>query len=83
MKKNNHLEFKQTWRPFQLNPGMAPDGMDRQEYLVSKFGSADAAKTVYDNIYEEGLKEGIDFNFDSIAVTPNSFNFPSTLSLSL
>ena len=72
--KHNHLEFKQTWRPFQLNPGMAPDGMDRQEYLVSKFGSADAAKTVYENIREEGLKEGIDFNFDSIEVTPNSFN---------
>jgi predicted DsbA family dithiol-disulfide isomerase len=53
---------------------MAPDGMDRQEYLVSKFGSADAAKTVYENIREEGLKEGIDFNFDSIEVTPNSFN---------
>jgi predicted DsbA family dithiol-disulfide isomerase len=53
---------------------MAPDGMDRQEYLVSKFGSADAAKTVYENIHEEGLKEGIDFNFDSIEVTPNSFN---------
>ena len=31
MEKHNHLEFKQTWRPFQLNPSMAPDGMDRQE----------------------------------------------------
>ncbi len=72
--KHNYLKFKQTWRPFQLNPGMPPDGMDRQEYLISKFGSADAAKTIYDNIYEEGLKEGIDFNFDSIEVTPNSFN---------
>ena len=79
--KHSHLEFKQTWRPFQLNPGMAPDGMDRQEYLVSKFGSADAAKTVYENIREEGLKEGIDFNFDSIEVTPNSFNSHRLLAL--
>ena len=79
--KHGHLEFKQTWRPFQLNPGMAPDGMDRQEYLVSKFGSTDAAKTVYENIYEEGLKEGIDFNFDSIEVTPNSFNSHRLLAL--
>ena len=74
IEKHSHLEIKQTWRPFQLNPGIPADGMDRQEYLVSKFGSADAAKTIYDNIYEEGLKEGIDFNFDSIEVTPNSFN---------
>ena len=79
--KHGHLEFKQTWRPFQLNPGMAPDGMDRQEYLVSKFGSTDAAKTVYENIYEEGLKEGLDFNFDSIEVTPNSFNSHRLLAL--
>tara|TARA_B100000963_G_scaffold228652_1_gene199385 strand:+ start:126 stop:761 length:636 start_codon:yes stop_codon:yes gene_type:complete len=81
IEKHNHLEFKQTWRPFQLNPSMAPDGMDRQEYLVSKFGSADAAKTIYDNIYEEGLKVGIDFNFDSIEVTPNSFNSHRLLAL--
>ena len=81
IEKHNHLEFKQTWRPFQLNPSMALDGMDRQEYLVSKFGSVDAAKTIYDNIYEEGLKVGIDFNFDSIEVTPNSFNSHRLLAL--
>ena len=32
-------------------------------------------------IYEEGLKEGIDFNFDSIEVTPNSFNSHLLLAL--
>ena len=81
IKNYSHLEIKQTWRPFQLNPGMQPDGMDRQEYLVSKFGSFDAAKTIYDNIYEEGKKEGIEFNFDSIEVTPNSFNSHRLLAL--
>ena len=76
-----NIEFKQIWRPFQLNPGMPPDGMDRQEYLISKFGSADAAKTIYDNIYDEGLVEGINFNFDSIQTTPNSFNSHRLLAL--
>ena len=79
--KRSHVKFKQTWRPFQLNPNIPPDGMDRQEYLVSKFGSVDAAKTIYDNIYEEGLKEGIDFNFDLIEITPNSFNSHRLLAL--
>ena len=80
---SNHkdIKFKQTWRPFQLNPGMQPDGMDRQEYLISKFGSADAAKTIYDNIYDEGIVEGINFNFDSIMTTPNSFNSHRLLAL--
>tara|TARA_B100000963_G_scaffold78558_1_gene66556 strand:- start:695 stop:1330 length:636 start_codon:yes stop_codon:yes gene_type:complete len=81
LKKYTNLEIKQTWRPFQLNPGMPPDGMDRQEYLISKFGSADAAKTVYENIYEEGIKEGINFNFDLIDLTPNSFNSHRLLAL--
>ncbi len=81
LKKYTNLEIKQTWRPFQLNPGMPPDGMDRQEYLISKFGSADAAKTVYENIYEEGIKEGINFNFDRIDLTPNSFNSHRLLAL--
>ena len=79
--RRSHVKFKQTWRPFQLNPNIPPDGMDRQEYLVSKFGSVDAAKTIYDNIYEEGLKEGIDFNFDLIEITPNSFNSHRLLAL--
>ena len=81
LKKYTNLEIKQTWRPFQLNPGMPPDGMDRQEYLISKFGSADAAKTVYENIYEEGIKEGINFNFDLMDLTPNSFNSHRLLAL--
>lgn len=81
LNKYQSLKIKQTWRPFQLNPGMPPDGMDRQEYLISKFGSSDAAKTVYENIYEEGVKEGINFNFDLIEVTPNSFNSHRLLAL--
>ena len=81
LNKYKNLVIKQTWRPFQLNPGMPPDGMDRQEYLISKFGSSDAAKTVYENIYEEGVKEGINFNFDLIEVTPNSFNSHRLLAL--
>jgi predicted DsbA family dithiol-disulfide isomerase len=60
---------------------MQADGMDRTEYLVSKFGSEDAAKTIYDNIFEEGEKEGIQFQFDDIKITPNSFNSHRLLAL--
>ena len=79
--KFSHEEFKITWRPFQLNPNMQADGMDRKEYLVSKFGSEDGANTVYENIYNEGLKEKIDFQFDKIKVTPNSFKSHRLLAL--
>ena len=35
------------WRAFQLNPGMPNGGMDRQQYLAAKFGSAERASRLY------------------------------------
>ena len=31
------------WHPFQLNPGMQAEGMDRRDYLEMKFGGRDGA----------------------------------------
>lgn len=60
------------WRPFQLNPDMPRDGMDRQTYLDLKFGGAVRAKAVYAQITKAGAEEGIDFRFDLIEKTPNT-----------
>ncbi len=60
------------WRCFMLNSTMPDYGMDRQAYLVGKFG--DAASSVYGRIAEAGLDSGITFNFDGIKRTPNSSN---------
>ena len=60
--------------PFQLNPGMAPGGMERQAYLAWKFGGADRAAFVYERILQEGREDGIAFAFDRIKRTPNTVN---------
>jgi len=62
-----------VWRPFQLNPEMPPDGMDRQQYLRAKFGSKDNARSVYQRIEDQGKKNKIYFQFNKIVKTPNSF----------
>ena len=62
------------WHPFQLNPGLPPEGMDRDEYVASKFGGADAARAVYDRIREAGAEEGIAFAFERMPRTPNTFS---------
>jgi predicted DsbA family dithiol-disulfide isomerase len=62
-----------VWRPFQLNPEMPSDGMDRQQYLRAKFGSEDNARSVYQHIEDEGKKNKIYFKFNKIVKTPNSF----------
>jgi predicted DsbA family dithiol-disulfide isomerase len=59
------------WRPFQLNPDMPAEGMDRKEYLRLKFGDA-AGGNRYQAVEDAGRGEGIPFAFDRIKRTPNT-----------
>ena len=67
-------EFRVSWRPFQLNPDMPPEGRDRKAHLIAKFGGEDGLKRVYDAVIEAGKSEGIDFAFDKVERTPNTIN---------
>ena len=66
-------EVRIRWHPFQLNPAMPIEGMDRTEYVAAKFGGAEAARAVYDRIREAGSEEGIAFAFERMPRTPNTF----------
>ena len=66
------LEVETLWRPFQLNPDMPREGMERQSYLVAKFGSAEDAERIYATIAKAGAEENIAFDFESIRRTPNT-----------
>src|SRR5262249_18647718 len=60
------------WRAFQLNPGMPPEGMERDRYIEVKFGGPERATRIYDAVKAVGAGEGIDFHFDGIRRTPNT-----------
>ncbi|HEX6121028.1 MAG TPA: DsbA family oxidoreductase, partial [Dongiaceae bacterium] len=60
------------WRAFQLNPGLPANGMDRRQYMIAKFGSLDRAYRLYEAVARVGAQEGIRFDFDRIARTPNT-----------
>jgi predicted DsbA family dithiol-disulfide isomerase len=62
------------WRPFQLNPDMPPEGMDRETYLATKFGGDARADDAYRSVREAGAGEGIAFNFAGMKRTPNTVN---------
>jgi len=62
------------WRPFQLNPDMPEEGMDRKDYLAAKFGGEQGAQRVYDSIRQAGEGEGINFNFSNVGRTPNTIS---------
>jgi predicted DsbA family dithiol-disulfide isomerase len=67
------LETEVRWRPFQLDPTIPPEGMDRHEYLDNKFGREKAAE-LYRHIREVGEMEGIPFAFDLIEKSPNTLD---------
>src|SRR5262249_35957562 len=61
-----------SWRPFQLNPDMPPEGMTRDDYVRAKFGGGDRPRQIYQAIAESGREAGIEFQFARIRRTPNT-----------
>ena len=66
------IKFQIEHMPFQLNPDMPKDGIERSRYLEIKFGSKENAQPMYDRMVEEANKEGLNFNLDIIKKTPNT-----------
>lgn len=62
------------WRPFLLNPDMPEDGIPRATYLERKFGGPARVARMLAGLVEAGRGEGIAFDFDAIARTPNSLH---------
>ncbi len=62
------------WRPFELNPTMPKGGLDRRTYLQAKFGGTEALRGMEDRLTKAGEADGIEFAFDRIARTPNTFD---------
>lgn len=62
-----------VWRPFQLNPTMPSDGMDRTTYLKAKFGSLEAFGRMEEQLLAAGTEEQIPFALEKIQLTPNTF----------
>ncbi len=66
--------FAIEWHPFQLNPDMPAEGMDRRAYLEAKFGGSDGAKQVYGRIEDTAKAAGLAIDFDAIQRTPNTID---------
>jgi predicted DsbA family dithiol-disulfide isomerase len=73
---STHLDnpFTIEWHPFQLNPDMPPEGMDRRAYLEGKFGGKAAAVQVYGNIEIQAQALDLPINFSAMQRTPNTID---------
>jgi predicted DsbA family dithiol-disulfide isomerase len=62
------------WRPFLLNPDIAPGGIPRQDWLTRKFGGEERARRLHSTIAELGRAEGIAFRFELMRRIPSSLD---------
>lgn len=62
------------WRAFLLNPNMPAEGVERDLYLIRKFGSESRIRRIQGTLQEAGQSVEIPFAFDRIRRTPNSIN---------
>ena len=67
-----HVVPERRWHPFELNPDLPAEGVDRAQYLASKFGGAERAAAVYARVRAAGESVGLALDFDGIARQPNT-----------
>lgn len=60
------------WHPYELNPSLPAEGVDRREYLERKFGGPARAAQVYERVRRAGTQAGIPFQFERIERQPNT-----------
>ncbi len=63
-----------NWRPYFLNDWIPRDGIDRQTYLETKFGSAERYAVIAERIVAAAAMEGLVYNSDRIGRQPNTLD---------
>jgi predicted DsbA family dithiol-disulfide isomerase len=67
-------EVTVRWHPFELNPDLPTEGIERRQYVEKKFGGAGRAAGIYERVGAVGAAAGIPFAFERIARQPNTRN---------
>jgi predicted DsbA family dithiol-disulfide isomerase len=68
------LVFSIHWNPFQLNPDMAKEGVDRAQYRAWKFGGQEKAAAIDARIVDAAAQVGLEFHPERIKRTPNTID---------
>tara|TARA_R110002051_G_scaffold71624_5_gene129384 strand:+ start:23736 stop:24425 length:690 start_codon:yes stop_codon:yes gene_type:complete len=63
IKEWDGVKIEIEWHPFQLDPNIPKEGLDRDTYLTNKFGSVDGPLEMTKRLEVTGKEEGINFNF--------------------
>src|SRR5271168_1506140 len=62
------------WRPFFLNPWVPREGISREDYLTTKFGSVEAYKGIAGRVVTAAGEEGLTYRPDMVKRQPNTID---------
>ena len=66
--------FRVEWHPFQLNPDMPPEGVDKHAYLLARFGSEAQLQAIHQRFRDVAKANGVRMDPDTPKRIPNTLN---------
>ncbi|MGB7260121.1 MAG: DsbA family oxidoreductase [Pseudolabrys sp.] len=71
---NPEIPVELHWRPYFLNDWIPREGISREEYLTTKFGSAERYKGIAQRVTAAAASEGLTYASDKINRQPNTLD---------
>ena len=69
-----NISVEVTWRPYFLNPWIPREGIDRQTYLETKFGSVERYAVIAERVVAAAAMEGLVYAPDKVSRQPNTLD---------
>ena len=66
------IEAKVVWRPYQLDPSLPEEGVDRKAYMAAKFPDAERRGAITKVLDDNAAEDGITWDLTAIKVSPNT-----------
>ena len=67
------IEAEVVWRPYQLDPSIPEEGVDRKAYMAAKFGTdPDRRAAMLEALNDAAAGEGLDLKLADIPISPNT-----------
>jgi predicted DsbA family dithiol-disulfide isomerase len=74
LKEVTDVPVEVHWRPFFLNPWVPREGISREDYLTTKFGSVEAYKGIAGRVVAAAAEEGLSYRPELVARQPNTID---------
>ena len=71
---NPDIPVEVHWRPYFLNDWIPREGISREQYLTTKFGSAERYKGIAQRVSAAAAAEGLTYAMDKISRQPNTLD---------